>query len=101
MFVHVGYGVFRLEKLDNRYLGFRMVKIIEPPQIIPPNPKFKGKITVDVPVEGELIRRRGEIFRLDMDAENARVLRDLPAIDGESRSFNKMPRLKLFFRIDG
>jgi len=61
-----------------------MMKIIEPPRIIP-DLKVTPRYPIDIPVEGEMVRRRGKLLRLDMDAEEARALRDLPVIDGVSR----------------
>jgi len=77
---NVGSGFFRLEKLDDSpYLGLRLMKIVEPPQLT------REKITrcsIDMPIEGELVRRKGEALRLDMDEETLRALGELPVING-------------------
>ena len=64
-----------MEKLDDGSLGLRLMKIIEPPQLIAEDLSYEGYL-IDIN-EGELVRDQGEIFRVAIDSEGIRELRDL------------------------
>jgi len=40
------------------------------------------KHSFDEPVEGELVRRKGRVYKVDMNAEELSALRELPVISG-------------------
>jgi hypothetical protein len=62
-----------LEKLDDGYLGFRLIKIIDPPQPTAENQSSP----IDIPVEGELVRHKGKIFRIAIKSKEIRELSEL------------------------
>lgn len=54
------------------------MKIVEPPH----RTQNIASNSIDIPVEGDLVRRKGEALRLGMDEETLRAFGELSVING-------------------
>ncbi|KAK2465873.1 hypothetical protein APHAL10511_001514 [Amanita phalloides] len=73
-----GSAKVQLVRLGENTIGLRILKFVDPPYVVDVRAL---EAWMEVPVEGELLRRRGEFYTMDIDADEARALQQLKSLE--------------------